>query len=528
MAEEFTAKEKEIRFAFLEKITRMMSLMALYEPDDYDAEILAHREVQWLGEVKESVLAINQQAMEKVLEDADVETKKIYERIIVDNNKDCQKFITRYQRKVMTLNETVQYQNFVAASSPAHVNIGNNGEATIAADKVKRAQIDVDIDTEIIFDDVKSLSAEFNKVEDWSIAESHIIEKYMQKIDQWKKKLKFLKDKVRDIKKNTVVYDLDNAKLLRSESAVASLEAEIEIAVEQLEHEDSERCLYSLNKSRTAAIKYPQFSGLQDEDYVKFEKEIRNCFRVNRVRLDDQVSCLRENLRGEALSLIPVTMVNIEDSFKTLSTVYGDPSRVMKSRKAKINSMGSFIKLASVKTGIGVQSQIQWLIKLENCMQDMFDLAETSSDMDREVFNQSTFNSIMKLFPLEVHMKMADEIGDIKELTTALFNYVVNKKEVLQKTLKTLDQNCMHSHIVYIPSLLHATLDAGYETDAERLEMIVESNASSKEGDPGGGLDGDASTSMYNASIAEMSPGVSKCNDPACSSISYPDPFSQK
>ena len=83
----------------------------------------------------------------------------------------------------------------------------------------------------------------------------------------------------------------------------------------------------------------------------------------------------------------------------------------------------------------------------------------------------------------------------------------------------------MHSHIVYIPSLLHATLDAGYETDAERLEMIVDSNASSKEGDPGGGLDGVAAA---NASIAEMGPDVSKCNDPLCSSISYPDHHSQK
>ena len=254
MAEEFTAKEKEIRFAFLEKITRMMSVMALYEPDDYDAEILAHREVQWLGEVKESVLAINQQAMEKVLEDADVETKKIYERIIVDNNKDCQKFIARYQRKVMTLNENTLYQNFVAASSPAHVNIGNT-EAIVAAEKAKRAQIEVDIDTEIIFDDAKSLSAELNKVDDWTNAESHVIEKYMQRVDYWKKQLKFLQDKVRDIKKNTVVYDLDNAKLLRSESAIASLEAEIENAVEQLEFEDTERCLYSLNKSKTDAIK---------------------------------------------------------------------------------------------------------------------------------------------------------------------------------------------------------------------------------------------------------------------------------
>ena len=521
MAEEMTAKEKEIRFAFLEKFTRLKSLMAIYDPEDYDAEMLAHQEVQWLGEIKEAVHAINNQAMQKAIENTDKDYQKIYEKIVAETNKNCQQFIIKYQRKIMT------QQVF----SPAHVNISNSGEAAAAAEKVKRAKIEVDIDAEIIFHDIKSLEVELNKIDDWSKAESHIIELYMQKVDQWKKQLKFLQDKVRGIKKNTVVYDLDISKLLRSESLVASLKTEIEIAVEQLEFEDEERCLYSLNKSKTSAVKYPQFSGHQDEDYVKFEKEFRNCFRVNRVRLDDQVSTLRENLRGEALSLIPVTMVNIEESFKVLSNVYGDPSRVMNSRKAKINSMGSFTKLVAVKTGVGVQAQVEWLIKLEIYLQDMFDLAETSPDMDREVYNQSTFNSIMKLFPLEVHLLMADEIGDIKDQTNALFNYVVERREVLQKTLKTLQHNFMHSHVVTISSL-----EIRDEADVKKLERITGANdilnvsqsdcsySDEEEGDPGGGLD----ATMHSALISQMNPDAPLCDAIFCSSTSYPEPNSQK
>ena len=442
-AAEKVEKEKMIKNTFLEKFTRMLSLMALYDPENYDADILAHREAQWLGEVKEAVIDINNQAMAKAFEDA--ENTSVYEKVVADTNKDCQKFIVKYQRKIMTLQASGHSQNYVASSSPAQFSNNASGSShgsaasAIAAEKLKAAQCEVDIDAEIVTDDVKSLAAELAKVDDWTKAESHIVEKYMQKIEPWKKQLRFLKNKVRSIKKNTVMFDLNNTKQLRAESAVNSLEAELEIAIEHLEHEDSERCLYSLNKSNTASIKYPQFSGHQDEDYIKFMKEIKNCFRVNRVRLDDQVPRLRENLRGAALGLVPVTMNNIDECFKVLSTVYGDPSRVMNSRKNKINSMGPFIKLATNKTAAGVKAQVQWLISLEICLQDIFDLAETSTDMDREAFNQTTFNSIMKLFPLECHVKMAEETGDIKEQTAALFNYVVEKKETLQKSLKTLE-----------------------------------------------------------------------------------------
>ena len=151
--------------------------------------------------------------------------------------------------------------------------------------------------------------------------------------------------------------------------------------------------------------------------------------------------------------------------------------------------------------------------------------------MDREVYNQSTFNSIMKLFPLEVHLLMADEIGDIKEQTNALFNYVVERREVLQKTLKTLQHNFMHSHVVTISSL-----EIRDEADVKKLERITGANdilnvsqsdcsySDEEEGDPGGGLD----ATMHSALISQMNPDAPLCDAIFCSSTSYPEPNSQK
>ena len=100
------------------------------------------------------------------------------------------------------------------------------------------------------------------------------------------------------MKKNTNSFDLDNVTLVRSEAAVNSLNAELEFVIGHIEHEDQERCLYSLNKSKSYDVKFPQFSGSLDEDFIKFQRDFKNCFRVNRIRLEDQPSKLKKTSRA--------------------------------------------------------------------------------------------------------------------------------------------------------------------------------------------------------------------------------------
>ena len=61
-----------------------------------------------------------------------------------------------------------------------------------------------------------------------------------------------------------------------------------------IEFEDESRCLFSLNKSKTANVAFPTFSGTTDEDYLKFEREMRDCIKRNRIRREDQSRKLRE------------------------------------------------------------------------------------------------------------------------------------------------------------------------------------------------------------------------------------------
>ena len=48
------------------------------------------------------------------------------------------------------------------------------------------------------------------------------------------------------------------------------------------------------NESKTANVAFPTFSGTTDEDYLKFEREMRDCIKRNRIRREDQSRKLRE------------------------------------------------------------------------------------------------------------------------------------------------------------------------------------------------------------------------------------------
>ena len=113
-------------------------------------------------------------------------------------------------------------------------------------------------------------------------------------------------------------------------SYINTLGAELEVAVANIKFEDDSRCLYSINKSKTSTVRLPMFSGRDDEDYSLFEKEIKKVFVTNRIRRDDQVKKLRENLKGHPKRIIPKTLENIDEAFRILQEIYGNPKKKAK------------------------------------------------------------------------------------------------------------------------------------------------------------------------------------------------------
>ena len=257
-------------------------------------------------------------------------------------------------------------------------------------------------------------------------------------IASWEKQTKELQELTWSIKRDTEVYDLDPAMMTQCEAVVNALKAEVEDAMEKIRFEDKERALYSLNQAATIETAYPTYGGELEENYTRFEKEFLHTLKVNRVRADKQVAKLRDCLYGGPKDLIPATMTNLQTALAILTPIYGDPARLIESRKANIQDLGFFPEMEDYPTAEEVRAMIEWYIKFEYNLLELYDLAELSDEHKREVFSLTTYRELMRLFNLETVQKLSQNTGPIEERVDDIYTYAVEQREMLQKSLRIL------------------------------------------------------------------------------------------
>ena len=475
---------------------KFSEMVELYNPDGYSAATLKNNKSDWISDVRASfneLLEFTAGIGSRPDATDNDDTKIAIE--VKDARESFKKFLSDFNDKC---NLATDQQ----AVNRADVPFVNNA----AQEEKKRvAKIEADIEEEKVSAGVKELRDKIDFSKDWSSASSDDIELAMSQISSWQQSFQHLQTSLWSIKKNVKCYNLDDTILTNSEVSVNTLEAELHLAIEKIQFEDKHRCLYSLIKSNAADINYPTFGGNVEEDYMTFQKEMKNALKVNKIRLEDQVTKLRENLKDSPLKLIPHSLENIEEAFGILSSIYGDPSRVMTARKNKIASMGSFPN-SKVKTSSNVKNQVEWLLSLELCIKDIFDLAEKNEDMDREAYNSSMFRTLISLFPLEVHSDMVNVNGGIKAKIKALFTHVTAKREEHQKILTNIPEtqsnkslsssmsfNCAFFHrIAFVPRGSSGPSSASSSNESSNEETLMEAGVPG----PRAALDNDSICSM--------------------------------
>ena len=224
----------------------------------------------------------------------------------------------------------------------------------------------------------------------------------MGSIVGWKTKFTKIKETLYNMQRNVHVNDLGDEQLVAAESAIASLESELFTAIEDIEYEDSVRGLFSLSKCRAADIEFPIFQGSNDEDFLKFKKEFLNAMKINRIRKENQVMKLQGCLQNQPKSLIHDNITDVDEALGILQSMYGDPSRLTIARKSKLVAIGQFPKPES-KLPNHVKQQVEWLLKFELSLKDLFELAKQNSDCFCEIYNTSMLKLIKGLFPYDVH-----------------------------------------------------------------------------------------------------------------------------
>jgi hypothetical protein len=121
---------------------------------------------------------------------------------------------------------------------------------------LRAAQVNIEIDDEIVSKESKALSNEVRKFFDCGQLADEDIELALGKINVWNKRLERVKEKAYAIKRNSQCFNLKDPKVSSSENAVANLAQELNNAIDQLKAEDNKRCLRHLLYFNTSIFRY--------------------------------------------------------------------------------------------------------------------------------------------------------------------------------------------------------------------------------------------------------------------------------
>ena len=437
-----TTMAEERRKDYYSKIkkfgSKLKSLTTLYDPEKYPPDVLLSNKENWLNKIEDNFEEFTSVLID--MEDEDWLTEEDKRTLAAQKDmitNDMTAFILAYNTKVLQIRPVPAVP---APLSTAVSDASSTAGSEAAAQAKRTAVINVDIDYDKVRYKIKSLTKELSKCDDWNEAENHQIEAAMSKIEDWNKRMTDIEELLFTMKRNVLAHSLNDDKLSAASTAVESIRAELTDVTDNVRFEDEARCLYSMSRSKTAEVKLPTFGGQTDEDYLKFETEVKEAMRTNKVIRKDQIKKLREVLKGQAKTIIPDSIQDVDQAFSILSHMYGCPSRLVKARKNKLSSLGSFPKPGSKSTS-HIKSQLEWLLALELLLTELFELADKDEDSYCEVFNATMLRSIKTYFPIKNLGDMSKFSGSVKEKLEQLYTYVTELRESSQAVLRDLDDN---------------------------------------------------------------------------------------
>ena len=118
-------------------------------------------------------------------------------------------------------------------------------------------------------------------------------------------------------------------------------------------------------------------------------------------------------------------MDSVDCAWAVLNSAFGDPSRVLAAKKAKLRELGKFP--GDSNTAKGFEKQIEWCLHSELAIQGLIDLGERDPTMEYESFSQSTIHSRVNMIPPRIMSKMLegglmgrDQLEKIREVIVDL------------------------------------------------------------------------------------------------------------
>ena len=210
----------------------------------------------------------------------------------------------------------------------------------------RRAQAEFQINSKSVHlkGAIKQLEGEIT-VANWETAEDDDVKRAMRKVEGWEARKLAIGENflhytamVQTWFSNQVNDPSSDFKKLEKE--VEKFAKKFETVMAELEEQDQERNLFTLEERPASLMDYPRFSGKDKQCYFQFEEKMTRALRVNKVPLIDQVSKIRASLREHHLNLVPESIKLAKDAFQALRARYGDEDRVMGLRLKELQNCG--------------------------------------------------------------------------------------------------------------------------------------------------------------------------------------------
>ena len=145
-------------------------------------------------------------------------------------------------------------------------------------------------------------------------------------------------------------------------------------------------------------MKFPGFSGKDEEDFSKFKTEMEAAIISHRVPKQEQIKKLRDCLKLDALKLVPDSKeTTLASAWEILQKAYGDPTRVIKHRKQALLDLGKCPK--EIKGVKNFKAHISWYASIESFLRDIIALGKNNPDYEDIAFSPDFPNGIITLFP---------------------------------------------------------------------------------------------------------------------------------
>ena len=274
--------------------------------------------------------------------------------------------------------------------------------------------------------------------EDWLEVDDETVSNAMRNLSRWQNQMNVVERAYRQFENMALKYSFPASQKDSILVTYQDMKEKFENAKESVQKEDSDRGLFTLEPTRTDIIKYPSFSGLPSEDYLKFKETMEVRFRENKVKKKEQVSKLRECIKGAALARVPDGVKDIQEAFNRLNEAFGNPSKVMNYNLKALEDLGSMPSEKLPNGQLSYAKKIEWLLKLEVILGKIIDLSERSSKLAHEAFSSSTYRKLWARFPTQVLDKLVKVPGE----DGVRMQGILDKIKEMRQHAQLMDDEC--------------------------------------------------------------------------------------